>query len=73
MANVFIFDAGGKLVRQLVKADLLAQKGSWNWDGLGEQHNRLPVGTYIVYTEIFNLEGKKKSFKNAVVLVRPLN
>lgn len=73
VANVFIFDAGGRLVRQLVKNDLLAQKGSWQWDGLGENNNKLPIGTYIVLAEIFNLEGKKKSFKKTLVLARQLN
>ena len=73
VANVMIFDAAGRLVRHLVKNDLLALKGSWNWDGLGEKNNKLPIGTYIVYTEIFNLQGKKKSFKNTVVLARKLN
>jgi len=73
VANVFIFDASGKLVRQLVKNDLLGLKGNWIWDGLGENRNKLPVGTYVVFTEIFNLQGKKKSFKQAVVLARQLN
>ena len=72
VANVFIFDAAGKLVRQLVKNDLLALKGKWTWDGLGENNHKLPVGSYIVFTEIFNLEGKKKSFKNTIVLARQL-
>jgi hypothetical protein len=72
VANVFIFDAAGRLVRQLVKNDLLALKGSWTWDGLGENRNKLPIGTYVVFTEIFNLQGKKKSFKLAIVLARQL-
>lgn len=73
VANVIIFDAGGRAVRHLVKNDLLSLTGSWNWDGLGGQRNKLPIGTYIVFTEIFNLEGKKKSFKNVIVLARELN
>lgn len=73
VANVYLFDASGRLVRQLVKNDLLALKGNWVWDGLGENRARLPVGTYVVFTEIFNLEGKKKSFKNTIVLARQLN
>ncbi len=73
VANVFVFDAAGRLVRQLVKNELLGLKGSWTWDGLGENRNKLPVGTYVVFTEIFNLQGKKKNFKQAVVLARPLN
>lgn len=73
VANVIIFDANGRTVRHLVKNDLLQLKGSWNWDGLGENRNRLPIGHYIIFTEIFNLQGKKKNFKNSVVLTRQLN
>ncbi|HEV7329776.1 MAG TPA: lamin tail domain-containing protein [Flavisolibacter sp.] len=73
VANVSIFDAAGRLVRLLVKNDLLSLKGFWKWDGIGERQNKLPIGTYIIFTEIFNLEGKKKSFKNTTVLARRLN
>lgn len=73
LANVLIFDAGGRLVRSLARNDLLSLKGFWKWDGLGENMNKLPVGTYVVFTEIFNLDGKKKSFKNTVVLARRIN
>lgn len=73
VANVFIFDAAGRLVRQLVRNELLGLKGAWIWDGLGENKARLPIGTYVVLTEIFTLQGKKKSFKQAVVVARGLN
>ncbi len=68
VANIIIFDAAGREVRHLVNNDLLGLKGFWTWDGLGEKRRRLPIGTYIIYTELFNLKGKKQRFKNAVVL-----
>ena len=73
IANVTIFDANGRMVRYIVKNALLGLKGSWNWDGLNENAQKLPIGTYIIFTEIFNLQGKKKQFKNTVVLARKLN
>jgi hypothetical protein len=73
VANITIFDAGGREVRRLVRNSLLGLKGSWTWDGLGENRQRLTIGTYIVYTEFFNLQGKKKVFKNALVLASRLN
>lgn len=73
VANISIFDANGRLVRYFVKNALLGLKGSWNWDGLDEKAQKLPIGTYIIYTEIFNLDGKKKQFKNTIVLARQLN
>lgn len=73
VANITIFDAAGMPVRNLVRNGTLALTGYWNWDGLGDKGNKLPIGTYIVFTEIFNLQGKKEKFKNTVVLARKLN
>jgi hypothetical protein len=73
VANITIFDGAGRPVRVLVNNGTLALTGYWNWDGLNDKGIKLPIGTYIVYTEIFNLQGKKKHFKNAIVLARKLN
>ena len=51
----------------------LVLNGSWNWDGLDEKGQKLLIGNYIIYTELFNLQGKKKQYKNVVVLARRLN
>lgn len=73
IANITIFDANGRLIRYLVKNALLGLKGSWSWDGLNENGQKPGIGTYLIYTEIFNLQGKKKQFKNTIVLARKLN
>jgi len=72
VANITIFDAQGRPIRYLVKNGILGLSGQWNWDGLDEKGNKLPLGTYIIYSEIFNLRGKKQQFKNTVVLARKL-
>jgi hypothetical protein len=73
VASITIFDANGRPVRNLVKNGTLALEGYWTWDGLNDKKLKLPVGTYIIFTEIFNLQGKKESFKNVVVLARKIN
>lgn len=73
VANLAIFDAEGRPVRRLVRNGTLGLTGNWNWDGLDEMGKKLPVGTYILFTEIFNLQGKKEQFKNVIVLARNLN
>lgn len=73
VANITIFDGGGRPVRNLVRNATMALSGYWNWDGLNDKGLKLPIGTYIIYTEIFNLQGKKKHFKNAITLARRLN
>jgi len=73
VANITIYDSQGRAVRYLVKNGTLGTNGRWNWDGLDENQKKLPIGIYIVYTEIFNLQGKTQHFKNAIVLARKLN
>ena len=72
IANITIYDANGRPVRNLVRNGTLGLQGYWTWDGLDDKRSKLAVGTYILFTEIFNLNGKKETFKNVVVLARQL-
>jgi hypothetical protein len=70
VANITIFNSNGVPVRYLARNQTLGMNGYWNWDGLDDKQQKLPRGTYIIYTELFNLQGKKKQFKNTIVLAR---
>lgn len=70
VGNITIFDATGRPVKELVKNATLGSADFFRWDGLDDKLRKVPVGIYIVYTEIFNLNGKKRSFKNTVVVAR---
>ena len=73
LANVNIFNADGKLVLRFKKNELLGVNGSWQWDGLGENKNKLSEGIYIIHAEIFNLKGRRKIFKNVIILTNRNN
>ncbi len=70
VANITVFDASGKPVRYLQQNALCGIKGNYRWDGLNDKNQKLPIGIYIIYTEIFSLDGKTKQFKNTIVLAR---
>jgi hypothetical protein len=70
VANITIFDAAGRVVRNLQRNALCGTKGNYRWDGLGEKNQQLATGIYIIFTEVFNLDGKKKRFKNTIVVAR---
>lgn len=70
VSNITVFDASGRPVRYLQKNSLNGLSGYYRWDGLDDKQRPLAQGMYIVYTEIFNADGKKKMFKNTVVLAR---
>ena len=66
--NTYIFNVAGQQMRHLAKGELVGQEGSLLWNGLDDNGNRVPIGVYVVVTEVFNFDGKVKQFKNAVVV-----
>ena len=68
LANVWIFDAGGQLVMQLAKNDILSARGEITWNGEDETGQKQPMGVYVVALEIFNTKGDIFRFKDGVVL-----
>lgn len=70
IANITVFDATGRPVKLLQRNALCGVKGSFRWDGLGDKGQQLTTGIYVILTEIFNLQGKKKVFKNSIVVAR---
>ena len=66
--NTYIFNVAGQLIRHLAKGELVGQEGNMLWNGLDENGNRVPIGVYVVVTEVFNFEGTVKQFKNAVIV-----
>ncbi|HVM87269.1 MAG TPA: lamin tail domain-containing protein [Puia sp.] len=70
VANITVYDASGRAVRNIANNATLALNGTFKWDGLDNKQQRLPVGIYIIATQIFDLNGKTKQFKHAVTLAR---
>lgn len=70
VATIIIYDLNGNAVRNLVRNATLSAKGFFWWDGLDDKNKRLPVGVYIVLTQLFTVDGKKKNFKNLVTIGR---
>lgn len=66
--NTYVFSADGRLVRHLVKGELVAQEGCFVWNGCDQKGERVPIGIYVVVTEVFDLEGTVKSYKTAVAV-----
>jgi hypothetical protein len=73
VANIIVYSSNGRPVRKLVANGIAGFTGSWTWDGLDDQRRKLPIGTYVVYIEFFNLQGKKITAKKPVLLIRKLN
>ena len=66
--NAYVFSAEGQMVRHLVKGELVAGEGGFVWNGLDSRGSRVPIGIYVVVTEVFDMEGRVRRYKNAVAV-----
>ncbi|NOU62163.1 lamin tail domain-containing protein, partial [Marinifilum caeruleilacunae] len=68
VANVRVFNSMGKEIRKLANNLYLAKEDQIFWDGLNAKRERLPIGIYLLYIEMFNPDGEVKSFKKTCVI-----
>lgn len=66
--SITIFDATGRLIRNLVDHEICGTSGAYTWDGITNERAKALIGRYIVFVEIFDLNGNVKKFKKATVL-----
>ncbi len=68
VANIVLYDAKGRLIKNLLLNELLGTKGTFSWDGINENNEKAGIGIYIIYFEVFQLNGDTKKFKKTCVL-----
>ena len=67
-ANITIYDSQGRHTRMLLQNTLLGTEGSFSWDGLTDDNQKAVVGIYIVFFEVFDLNGNVNRYKKTAVL-----
>jgi hypothetical protein len=63
LANVFIFDINGRKICRLLNNELIGNSTKIVFNGVVEKNERLPMGFYILYSELVHPDGEKKIFK----------
>ena len=61
--SISIYNVKGQLVRQLIKNEMVEQRGFLIWDGRQQDGEKTSSGIYIVLVEGFNPKGKTFSSK----------
>ena len=67
-----IFNAEGYLVKKLTNNEYLGTEGSISWDGLQDNNSKAPVGIYVFYITVYDIEGNVKKYKKTGVLATKL-
>lgn len=67
-ATVAVYNSDGKFITYILNNQMLGREGILFWDGFDNGNNICPIGIYIIYVEMFNLNGSKIVEKHAAVL-----
>lgn len=68
VGTITIYDKQGRLIRTLVNNELLANRGSFIWNGLNDEDQKARIGVYLVVFEIFDKEGNQETYKSPCVV-----
>ena len=68
VANIFAYNAKGKLIKRIVQNELLGTEGIFSWDGTDDYNYKASIGIYIIYFEFFDLKGKVIRKKKVCVI-----
>jgi hypothetical protein len=66
--NCRVFDISGREVLILLNNGTLSTSGNIRWNGKDAQGEKLPIGPYILYIEMFDLSGHVDHFRKAIIL-----
>lgn len=72
LATILIFDSYGRIVKELIKNELISTSGTYSWDGINEERAKAAIGIYIIYIETVELNGTVNHYKKTCVLAAHL-
>lgn len=70
--SVTVFSAEGYPVRKLTNNEYLGTEGSVSWDGLQDDNSKAPVGIYVFFITVYDVDGRVKKYKKTGVLATKL-
>lgn len=66
--TIRIYSVNGLLIRELCQNAIWGNEGFYNWDGTDSAGVKVRAGYYVVWVEIFDLQGNVKQIKKSVVV-----
>ncbi len=67
-ANINVYDAKGRKIRDLVENETLGAEGFIQWDGINNDGEKARIGIYVLWIELFKPNGDKQYLKKTCVL-----
>lgn len=68
VATMSVYSSNGSFITHIINNEMLGTEGNFFWDGLDDRNTLCSMGIYVLYVEMFNLDGKKIIEKHIIVL-----
>jgi hypothetical protein len=68
VVNITIYDVLGREIKKVAQNELLGTEGFFTWDGTDQTGRKARIGYYIVFFEIYDMEGRLRSIKETIVV-----
>ncbi len=68
VGTINIYSVDGQLIRQLCQNAIWGEEGFYIWDGTFSNGSKVRPGYYLVWVEIFGLDGNVRQIKKTVVV-----
>lgn len=68
VGTIHIYSVDGQLVRQLCQNAIWGVEGFYTWDGTFSNGNKVRPGYYLVWVELFDIDGNVRQIKKTVVV-----
>lgn len=68
LANIRVFDAEGRPIKNLSRNEALASRGLITWDGTDQDGRKARTGIYVIWIELFTPAGDKQIEKLSCIL-----
>ncbi|MEM8908038.1 MAG: lamin tail domain-containing protein, partial [Bacteroidota bacterium] len=73
VANLNIYDARGRLIKNLTENEILASSGQIKWDGTTNDREKARIGIYILWGELIHPDGTVIGVKESLVVAGRLD
>jgi hypothetical protein len=70
IVTIQIFDINGRLVKNILRNQLIGTNGEISWDGRNDNGAIVPTGYYLVLIDLFDPNGNTAQYKKKVVVVK---
>jgi len=72
VATIIVLDDKGRRIKEITNNSSLDQNGFFTWDGTKDDDSLADIGIYLVFVELFDLDGNLYNIKKTCVLAKRL-